>query len=125
MIRAMELFGNFISIIYSLVDYRYTSQLRNSTGLDPYRLYNPQQQDNTIIYAFVLQYPEDNLVKLYHVIPAIKTTVNLFGSSGLIPLSYSTPASLNGGIQLDITGIGWTKFPSPAAFVLKIEYAAD
>ena len=45
-------------------NFRYTSQVRNATGLDPYRLYNPQDQQNTIVYVHVAQWPEDNLVQL-------------------------------------------------------------
>uniref|UniRef100_A0A914CSZ8 alpha-L-fucosidase n=1 Tax=Acrobeloides nanus TaxID=290746 RepID=A0A914CSZ8_9BILA len=104
----------------------YTSQVRNDTGLDPYRLYNNQTQDNTIIYAFVLEWPIDNLVNLQLVIPTTKTTVNLFGSNGQnITLPWTQPFQLNGGIQIDITGVSLNKFPSTDAFVLKIEYAAD
>ena len=31
----------------------------------------------------------------------------------------------SGGIQIDISGLSLTKFPSTDVFVLKIEYAAD
>uniref|UniRef100_A0A914DE66 alpha-L-fucosidase n=1 Tax=Acrobeloides nanus TaxID=290746 RepID=A0A914DE66_9BILA len=101
----------------------YTSQLRNTTGFDPYRIYNPQQQQNTIIYAFVLSWPDDNKVNLTKVIPTSSTVVNLFGANNkFIPMTYTQQ---NGGIQVDISGLGMPKFPSPYAFVLKIEYAAD
>jgi hypothetical protein len=49
--------------------------------------------------------------------------VNLFGSNNqFIPLKYTQQS---GGIQVDISGLSVTKFPSTDAFVLKIEYAAD
>uniref|UniRef100_A0A914CS12 alpha-L-fucosidase n=1 Tax=Acrobeloides nanus TaxID=290746 RepID=A0A914CS12_9BILA len=103
----------------------YTSQVRNDTGLDPYRLYNNQTQANTIIYAFVVQWPMDNLVNLPLVIPTANTTVNLFSTQGFIPLSWNQPFQLNGGIQVDISGVSLPKFPSTDAFALKIEYAKD
>uniref|UniRef100_A0A914C005 alpha-L-fucosidase n=1 Tax=Acrobeloides nanus TaxID=290746 RepID=A0A914C005_9BILA len=82
----------------------YTSSLRNSNGTDPYRIYNPQDQDNTIIYAFVLDWPEDNLVNLSHVISNSKTNVILFGAGHQnISLNFTQPFTLNGGIQVDIS----------------------
>uniref|UniRef100_A0A914BZQ9 Alpha-L-fucosidase C-terminal domain-containing protein n=1 Tax=Acrobeloides nanus TaxID=290746 RepID=A0A914BZQ9_9BILA len=103
----------------------YTSQVRNNATLDPYRLYNNQTQANTIIYAFVVQWPDDSLVKLPLVKAASNTTVNLFTTKGLIQRPFTQPSQLNGGIQVDISGISLSRFPSPYVFVLKIEYAAD
>uniref|UniRef100_A0A914D9B0 Alpha-L-fucosidase C-terminal domain-containing protein n=1 Tax=Acrobeloides nanus TaxID=290746 RepID=A0A914D9B0_9BILA len=104
----------------------YTSRLRNDAGLDPYRLYNNQTKDNTIIYAFVLDYPDDNIVNFYHVKPTPQTIVTLFGANGQnISMPYTQPFELNGGIQVNIGGLSVKKFPSPAAFAFKIEYAAD
>uniref|UniRef100_A0A914E949 alpha-L-fucosidase n=1 Tax=Acrobeloides nanus TaxID=290746 RepID=A0A914E949_9BILA len=101
----------------------YTSKLRNTTGFDPYRVYNPQQQQNTIVYAFVLSWPDDNKVNLTKVIPTSSTVVNLFGANNQsIPMTYTQQS---GGIQIDISGLSLTKFPSTDVFVLKIEYAAD
>jgi hypothetical protein len=40
----------------------YTSKLRDSTGFPADRVYNPQNQSNTIIYAFIFEWEEDNLV---------------------------------------------------------------
>uniref|UniRef100_A0A914DYE2 C-type lectin domain-containing protein n=1 Tax=Acrobeloides nanus TaxID=290746 RepID=A0A914DYE2_9BILA len=104
----------------------YTSKLRSTTGFDPYRLYNPQQQNNTIIYAFVLDWPENNLVNLPHILPTAQTKVTLFGANGQnISLNYNQPLALNGGIQVDISSISLRRFPSTDAFVLRIEYAAN
>uniref|UniRef100_A0A914E9S6 alpha-L-fucosidase n=1 Tax=Acrobeloides nanus TaxID=290746 RepID=A0A914E9S6_9BILA len=101
----------------------YTSKLRNTTGFDPYRVYNPQQQQNTIVYAFVLSWPDDNKVNLTKVIPTSSTVVNLFGANNQsISMTYTQQS---GGIQIDISGLSLTKFPSTDVFVLKIEYAAD
>uniref|UniRef100_A0A914C081 alpha-L-fucosidase n=1 Tax=Acrobeloides nanus TaxID=290746 RepID=A0A914C081_9BILA len=104
----------------------YTSKLRSTTGFDPYRLYNPQQQNNTIIYAFVVTWPDDNLVNLTHIMPTAQTTVNLFSfNNQTISLPYTQPPALNGGIQVNISSVPNSKFPSSDVFVLKIEYAAD
>uniref|UniRef100_A0A914ER20 alpha-L-fucosidase n=1 Tax=Acrobeloides nanus TaxID=290746 RepID=A0A914ER20_9BILA len=103
----------------------YTSQVRNNATLDPYRLYNNQTQANTIIYAFALQWPDDNLVNLTHVIPTSNTTVNLFSTKGFIQLPWTQPFALGGGIQVNISSISLVLFPCKEAFAFKIEYAAD
>uniref|UniRef100_A0A914CLF9 Alpha-L-fucosidase C-terminal domain-containing protein n=1 Tax=Acrobeloides nanus TaxID=290746 RepID=A0A914CLF9_9BILA len=103
----------------------YTSQVRNNATLDPYRLYNNQTQANTIIYAFVINWPIDNLVNLPHVNATSNTKVNLFGINGSIPLSWTQPFALGGGIQVNISNVSLRLFPCKYAFVLKIEYAAD
>jgi hypothetical protein len=105
----------------------YTSQLRDTTGFDPYRLFNPQQQNNTIIYAFVTTWPNDNLVTLSHVKPTAQTTVKLFSTNGqFIQLNYT---ALNGGIQTSVARISAPRFAPSSVnagiFALKIEYAAD
>ena len=68
-----------ITIKHSTYDSRYTSQLKNPNNLDPYRLYNPQQQNNTVIYAFVTNWPDDNLVNLTRVVPTSQVQFVFFG----------------------------------------------
>uniref|UniRef100_A0A914E0C2 alpha-L-fucosidase n=1 Tax=Acrobeloides nanus TaxID=290746 RepID=A0A914E0C2_9BILA len=107
----------------------YTSQLKNPNNLDPYRLYNPQQQNNTVIYAFVTNWPDDNLINLTRVVPTSQTTVNLLaqgaGSYSSVPFSQTST-----GILVDISDVSLSSFPSSNyvtfnTFVLKIENAAD
>lgn len=50
----------------------YTSRVRSTEDLHPYRFYNPQSAANTIIYAFLLQIPKDNTVVLESVKPTDK-----------------------------------------------------
>uniref|UniRef100_A0A914DS32 alpha-L-fucosidase n=1 Tax=Acrobeloides nanus TaxID=290746 RepID=A0A914DS32_9BILA len=107
----------------------YTSQLKNPNNLDPYRLYNPQQQNNTVIYAFVTNWPDDNLVNLTRVVPTSQTTINLLhagpGTYSSVPFSQTST-----GILVDISNVSISNFPSSNyvsfdTFVLKIENAAD
>ena len=44
----------FMGIIIVFLLLRYTSSVRSATGLAINRVWNPQQTENTIIYAFVL-----------------------------------------------------------------------
>uniref|UniRef100_A0A914CFD2 alpha-L-fucosidase n=1 Tax=Acrobeloides nanus TaxID=290746 RepID=A0A914CFD2_9BILA len=107
----------------------YTSQLNNPNNLDPYRLYNPQQQNNTVIYAFVTNWPDDNLINLTRVVPTSQTTVNLLhggpGSYSSVPFSQTS-----NGILVDISDVSISSFPSSNyvtfnTFVLKIQNAAS
>uniref|UniRef100_A0A914DU16 alpha-L-fucosidase n=1 Tax=Acrobeloides nanus TaxID=290746 RepID=A0A914DU16_9BILA len=99
----------------------YTSRLRNASGFDPYRYYNPQQENNTIIYAFVLEWPIDNIVSMPLIIPTRKTTITLLGTNISLPVVLD----FDGGMETSIAGISAPLFPSLDVFVLKIEYAAD
>jgi alpha-L-fucosidase len=62
-------------------DIWYTSRLRNSRGFSSQRIFNPQQVQNTIIYAWVLTWPEDGHVKLSSVRPTSKVT---FGTTSTL-----------------------------------------
>ncbi|KAI6174026.1 Alpha-L-fucosidase [Aphelenchoides besseyi] len=51
-------------------DVWYTSRLRSSMYFDDNRAFNPQSEENTIVYAFILNYDTTNQIDL----PSIKTT---------------------------------------------------
>uniref|UniRef100_A0AC35GL53 Alpha-L-fucosidase n=1 Tax=Panagrolaimus sp. PS1159 TaxID=55785 RepID=A0AC35GL53_9BILA len=97
----------------------YTSKVRSSDGLVSSRVFNPQQTDNTIIYAWILQYPKDNKVALPSVHLTKKTRITLLGTNIKLRKERATK-----GIIVDLSDVHWTQFPSKDAVVLKIEYAA-
>uniref|UniRef100_A0A914CXE9 alpha-L-fucosidase n=1 Tax=Acrobeloides nanus TaxID=290746 RepID=A0A914CXE9_9BILA len=100
-------------------DIWYTSRLRNSRGFSSKRIFNPQQVQNTVIYAWVLTWPEDGHVKLSSVKPTSKTQVTLLGTNIKLPIQRGAK-----GIVVDTSGVSWRQFPSLDVFVLKVEYAA-
>ncbi|KAE9548690.1 hypothetical protein FO519_008102, partial [Halicephalobus sp. NKZ332] len=98
----------------------YTSSVKNSRALDPNRLFNPQNRDNTVIYAWVLEFPQSNFVELPSVTVTEDTNIQLLG----------TPLKLVGkqgpeGAMVDMSPVRWVDFPSKDAFILRIENAAD
>lgn len=99
--------------------FRYTSKVRSTEGLAASRVFNPQNTDNTIIYAWILQYPTDNKVALPSVHLTKKTRITLLGTN--IKLQKERAAK---GIIVDLSDVQWTQFPSKDAMILKIEYAA-
>lgn len=51
----------------------YTSRVRSDAGLKPGRLFNPQSTENTVVYAFVLDVPDDLVVRMN----SVKTTARV------------------------------------------------
>jgi len=100
----------------------YTSKLRNSAGLDPRRLFNPQQKDNTIAYVFVLSWPPSGKLRLDAPRPTEQTKASMLGLEG-----STLPYQPNGqkGMILDLTSIPFNKMPSYDAWVIKLEYLGD
>jgi len=62
----------------------YTSKVRSPEGMDKNRLYNPQNKENTIVYALFFQWPEDNQLKLGAPKLTAQTKVTLLGYSGTV-----------------------------------------
>lgn len=71
-------YGIFLFLINKNLLFRYTSRLRNSLGLNPQRIYNSQDTENTIIYAFILKIPSNNIVKLKLLKPTKKVKLRIF-----------------------------------------------
>jgi len=92
----------------------YTSRMRSNQR---HHVFNPQINTDTIIYAFILQWPLDN--KLY--LPAIKinpkTTATLLGVDAKITVAGSTR-----GTVVDLSEVKFTQLKSFDAWVVKFEY---
>jgi len=100
-------------------DVWYTSKLRNDDGSAPKRrVFNPQNEDDTVVYAFVLNWPQDNQLQLASANPTDKTKVSLLGYDGKLPAKQLYPT----GLTIDFSGIQWTKLPNTWSWVLKLEY---
>jgi len=97
----------------------YTSKLRTVGNLPISRIYNPQEKANTVVYAFVLKWPDDNQLELASPKPTAQTKVTLLGYNRTVltvkPLQPS-------GMTVDLSSVQWTRLPSLWAWVLKLEY---
>ena len=92
--------------------------MKDSRGLDPRRIFNPQDSENTVIYAWVLEFPKSNLVELPSVKLTEKTTVQLLGTSFKLHKKHGSKGTI-----VDLSSVHWTEFPSKDAFILKIQHA--
>jgi len=95
----------------------YTSKLRMSNGLSEDRLYNPQKESDTVVYAFVLNWPENNQLQLASVKPTAQTKVSMLGYNGTLTFKAKEPT----GIIVDFSSIQWTHLPTVWAWTLKLE----
>ncbi|KAI1692657.1 alpha-L-fucosidase domain-containing protein [Ditylenchus destructor] len=73
----------------------YTSRLRDSYRFDSRRYFNPQDQLNTIIYAFILGIPHNNIVHLDSVKATLQTRVSLLGTYHEFQISKSGSLSVD------------------------------
>jgi len=96
----------------------YTSKVRSDKGMDSNRLYNPQNKENTIVYAFFFHWPDDNQLKLGAPTVNAQTKVSLLGYSGTVTAKQLQP----NGLIIDLNSVQWTRLPSRLAWVLKLEY---
>jgi len=96
----------------------FTSKLRTSIGLPLRRIYNPQKKDDTVVYAFILKWPQDNQLKLGACKPTDQTKVHLLGYNGTLTVKPLKPS----GIVVDFSTIQWTQLPNLWAWTLKMEY---
>ena len=94
--------------------------MKNSRDLDARRLFNPQDTENTVIYAWVLEFPKFNTVELPSVKITEKTTVQLLGTTSQLRVKQGPE-----GIIVDLSSVHWTDFPSKDALILKIQYAEN
>ena len=92
--------------------------MKDSRGLDPRRIFNPQDSENTVIYAWVLEFPKSNLVELPSVKLTEKTTVQLLGTSFKLHKKHGSKGTI-----VDLSSVHWTEFPSKDVFILKIQHA--
>uniref|UniRef100_A0A7E4V3M6 Putative alpha-L-fucosidase n=1 Tax=Panagrellus redivivus TaxID=6233 RepID=A0A7E4V3M6_PANRE len=97
----------------------YTSSVRNDAGLDPRRIFNPQDQENTIVYAWIFDIPDNGTVNLPSVKPTDKTNITVLGTT--ISVAHS---SADQGISVDLHVLPFQKLPSTDVIILKIEYVA-
>jgi len=95
----------------------YTSKVRSDQGLDKYRLYNPQNKDNTVVYAYVFKWPENNKLKLASPKPNAQTKVSMLGYQETLKVSSEA-----NGLIVDLSSVQWTRLPSLHAWVFKFEY---
>jgi len=100
-------------------DIWYTSKVRSSTGMDRNRVYNPQNKENTVVYAYFFQWPHDNQLKLANTKLTAQTKVSLLGYSGTtLSLKQLQP----NGLIVDLSSVQWSRLPNFWAWVLKLEY---
>jgi len=98
----------------------YTSKVRSDQGLDKNRIYNPQNKDNTVVYAYVFKWPENNKLKLASPKLTPQTKVNMLGYKE--PLKVTSEAN---GLIVDLSSVQWTRLPSLHAWVFKFEYVEN
>jgi len=96
----------------------YTSKVRNSAGMEKSRVYNPQNKENTIVYAFVFKWPDDNQLKFAAPKLTEQTKVSMLGYSGTLSAKPSKP----NGLTVDLNSIQWSRLPNLWAWVFKLEY---
>ncbi|VDP19462.1 unnamed protein product [Soboliphyme baturini] len=99
----------------------YTSILKNQKGKSSNRLYNPQDSENTIIYAFMLKWPEGNLLKLGAPKATENTRVSMLGSGTKLKYEILSPR----GITIDLTETLLTGLGSKWSWVIKMEQLAS
>lgn len=105
-------------------DIWYTSRKRNPTfGSSSPQLYHKQKSIDTIVYAFVLQWPKSGLLELGAPKGTSKTAVTLLGYNGT--LNYLVDTS-TGHVVVDFSSIFLADMPTdlPKTWVLKLEYLA-
>uniref|UniRef100_A0A914WVT7 Putative alpha-L-fucosidase n=1 Tax=Plectus sambesii TaxID=2011161 RepID=A0A914WVT7_9BILA len=96
----------------------YTSRMRLDRKLKPDRIFNPQVEKNTIVYAFVMQWPHYGHLILPSVKATSKTKAQMLGHNHHITVAPHE----GGGVKLDIGALDWHSLPSFDAWVIKLEY---
>jgi len=99
----------------------YTSKLRKQDKTNKSILWNPQNAQNTIVYAHLLVWPEDDKLILGGPNVTADTQVNMLGYSGKIKFA---PGQSGSGIEIDLSDIRWHKLPptiTTFAWVFKLE----
>lgn len=85
--------------------------------MDPYRIYNPQLAENTVVYGILVKWPLTNKVILGSPKMTESTSVELLGYKDKVKF-YQNPS---GGITIDLGSISWQKLPNLWAWVFKFE----
>jgi len=96
---------------------RYTSKVRKEEDLNEQRVYNIQDENNTIVYAFILDWNAQAQVQLKSVKPTDNIKITLLGTGITLKVVSKSPFT----VQLP----AWQKFPYREVVVLKIEYAGS
>jgi len=96
----------------------FTSKLRSYKKVETNRIWNPQDQKNTIVYAHLLQWPQDDKFVLASPTATSQTTISLLGYAGTLPFK----ATQDKGLEIDLSGVRWHKLPNTWAWTFKIEY---
>lgn len=78
--------------------------------------YTVSKYSPLLVYAFLLEWPEDNIVKLGAPIPSNKTLVNLLGHP--IPIPWKRDPA--GGMQLNLPDIPFSKMPCMWAWSFRL-----
>ncbi|KAI1703332.1 alpha-L-fucosidase domain-containing protein [Ditylenchus destructor] len=97
----------------------YTSRVRDISIMNPNRLVNPQNEKNTIIYAFVIEIPHDNTLRLSSIVATDNTKVTMLSKE-----KFKFQIKKSGNVTVDLSQVPWQNWPSTECIVLKIEYAA-
>jgi len=95
----------------------YTSKVRKEEDLNEQRVYNIQDENNTIVYAFILDWNAQAQVQLKSVKPTDNIKITLLGTGITLKVVSKSPFT----VQLP----AWQKFPYREVVVLKIEYAGS
>ena len=78
---------------------------------------------SVVVYAIVLQWPQNNLLYLGAPSTATKTRVSMLGYRGSDVFNW-TPGTGGRGINIQFPGISFSDLPSTWAWVLKLERLA-
>uniref|UniRef100_A0A914ULS4 alpha-L-fucosidase n=1 Tax=Plectus sambesii TaxID=2011161 RepID=A0A914ULS4_9BILA len=95
----------------------YTSTVRSSRGLNPARVFNPQDAQNTVVFAFVLDWPHDGVLVLPSIKANDKTRAQMLGHNHFLPIK-----PYQGGAKIALGAIDWHTLPSFDAWVIRLEF---
>lgn len=72
---------------------------------------------DTVVYAFVLDWPKDGYLNIAVTKPTDQTYVRLLGYNGTLPFKALKPS----GMTIDFTSVKWTSLPNLWAWTLRFE----
>jgi len=93
----------------------YTSRLRSGTKTD--RIFNEQVKANTIVYAFLLEWPSHGRLHLPSIKVNSKTRAQMLGHNHHLPIT-----NVNGSAMVNMSALPWHSLPSFDAWVIRLEY---
>lgn len=95
----------------------YTSKMKNSEHYPADRIFNPQNKENTVVYAIVLDWPKNNKLILGSARPTSQTQIRMLGYSGNVRFVPGADR-----IAIDLSTIPWKQLPTTWAWVFKMEH---